>query len=87
MRRLMIAAIAMALPTGHALADRQPNDEELGDLTAELEKSGYVSWEEIELDDDGPYWEVDDARRSDGSRWDLKLSVDKFTVIKKDRED
>ncbi len=37
-----------------------------------LHHMGFVSWDEIEWDDG--YWEVDDARRADGSQYDLKLS-------------
>lgn len=37
-----------------------------------LHHMGFVSWDEIEWDDG--YWEVDDARRADGSQYDLKLT-------------
>ncbi|MAZ03946.1 MAG: hypothetical protein CMN56_12505 [Sneathiella sp.] len=80
---LVLASLSLSNP---ALADRNPNADELTMLTAELKKLGYVSWEEIELDDDSPYWEIDDARKEDGSRWDLKLDEKTLEVIELDRE-
>ncbi len=87
MKKTMIAALSMLFLSTPALADRAPNAEEAEKLAARLNSLGYVSWEEIELDDDGPYWEIDDARKQDGSRWDIKLSPDTLEIIELDRED
>ncbi|WP_334129272.1 PepSY domain-containing protein [Sneathiella sp.] len=84
---LVLSGLALSAP---AFADRAPNADELATLTERLNELGYQSWKEIELDedgDDGPHWEVDDARKEDGTVWDLKLSVDKMEVIELDRED
>lgn len=45
---------------------------------------GFVSWDEIEWDDG--YWEVDDARRADGSQYDLKLHPKTLAVAHKRKE-
>src|SRR5690606_29522203 len=84
---LVLSGLALSAP---AFADRAPNADELATLTERLNELGYQSRKEIELDedgDDGPHWEVDDARKEDGTVWDLKLSVDKMEVIELDRED
>lgn len=88
MIRHAIAAAGLALlAASPALADRGPNPEELQKITAALKAAGYVSWEEVELDDDGPFWEIDDARKGDGSRWDLKLRPTTLGIHKAERED
>tara|TARA_R110002094_G_scaffold183029_1_gene160571 strand:- start:206 stop:478 length:273 start_codon:yes stop_codon:yes gene_type:complete len=81
---IVMSGLSFSTP---AFADRDPTADELAKLTQRLNDLGYQSWEEIELDDDGPYWEIDDARKADGSRWDLKLSADMKDVIELDRED
>ena len=45
---------------------------------------GVVSWDEIEWDDG--LWEVDDARRADGSQYDLKLHPHTLMVVHSKRE-
>lgn len=77
-------AVLLATP---ALADRQPTAAERTAIEQALRDAGYTSWEEVELDDDGPVWEIDDARRADGGRWDLKLAPNTYTVVEIDRED
>lgn len=49
-----------------------------------LHQMGFVSWDEIEWDDG--LWEVDDARRADGSQWDLKLDPKTLAVVKRKQE-
>lgn len=87
MIRYAVAAAALALTATPALADRPPNAEELQKITAALKAAGYVSWEEIELDDDGPYWDIDDARKADGSKWDVKLRPTTLGILKAERDD
>lgn len=81
-----IAAFAIAAP---ALADRPPTADERAAIEDVLRANGFTSWEEIELDDDGPYWEVDDARtanRRDG-KFDLKIDPQTMKIIKRERDD
>src|SRR3546814_8026878 len=66
-----LAASMIAVP---AYADRGPTQDEAKAIAAKLTAEGFKSWEEIELDNDGPYWEIDDARAMDGKKYDLKLS-------------
>ncbi|MEQ1652829.1 MAG: PepSY domain-containing protein [Hyphomicrobium sp.] len=49
-----------------------------------LHAKGFVSWDEIEWDDG--VWEIDDARRADGSQYDLKLHPKTLHVIHRQRE-
>jgi len=85
-----VAAIgSVSLLATAALADRPPNARERAALERVLRANGFVSWEEIELDDDGPYWEVDDARtrnRRDG-KYDLKIAPRSMKIVKRERDD
>ena len=78
------AALVAATP---ALADRAPTATEAAAIEKAVRAAGFVSWEEVELDDDGPYWEVDDARMPDGKRYDLKLRPGTYEIVKRELED
>jgi hypothetical protein len=45
-----------------------------------------VSWDEIELEDDGSAWEVDDARTGEAQEYDLKLHPESLDVLRQDRD-
>lgn len=78
------AALVAATP---ALADRAPTATETAAIEKAVRAAGFASWEEVELDDDGPYWEVDDARMPDGKRYDLKLRPGTYEIVKRELED
>ncbi|SMF61713.1 PepSY domain-containing protein [Allosphingosinicella indica] len=84
---LFIAAAAAALIATPALADRAPNAQERAAVEKVLRANGFVSWEEVELDDDGPRWEVDDARGKDNVRWDIKIDPKTMKIVKRERDD
>jgi hypothetical protein len=42
--------------------------------------SGFQSWGEIELDDG--QWEIDDAQRKDGKKYEMKLNLETLQVEK-----
>nr|WP_314447158.1 PepSY domain-containing protein [uncultured Sphingomonas sp.] len=69
-----------------ALADRAPTPSERAAVERVLQRAGFVSWEEIELDDDGPLWEVDDARTRAGLRYDLKIDPRTLRIVKRERD-
>jgi hypothetical protein len=69
-----------------AFADRQATATEIEKIVPVLKAAGYVSWEEIELDDDGPIFEVDDARKADGTKYDLKLSTSDFQIVRAEKD-
>src|SRR3546814_1247275 len=79
-----LAASMIAVP---AYADRGPTQDEAKAIAAKLTAEGFKSWEEIELDNDGPYWEIDDARAMDGKKYDLKLRPTGYGIIKKRSEE
>ncbi len=87
MPKLLIAVASFALmaaPTV-ALADRPPTPQERAAVEGVLRANGYVSWEEIELDDDG-HWEVDDARTASPTDRDVDLKIDPRTMAIIDRD-
>lgn len=81
-----IGAAALIGLSAPAFADRQATATEIEKIVPVLKAAGYVSWEEIELDDDGPLFEVDDARKADGSKWDVKLSASDFQIVREKKD-
>lgn len=82
-RPLLIAAtVTAALVSGPAFADRKPTAAELDAIERVLRAEGYTSWEEIEFDDG--LWEVDDARRADGTEVELKLAPETYAIVEID---
>lgn len=76
--------LALMLAASPALADRAPMPAERERIEAVLRAEGFVSWEEIELDDG--VWEVDDARTAEGREYDLKLDSDTLAILDVDEE-
>lgn len=85
--KMIIVPAAMLAAATPALADRAPSADEAKAIAAKLQSLGYTTWEEIEYDDDGPVWEIDDARKTDGKRYDVKLSPNGLGVIKERLDD
>lgn len=84
-----VAALSGAmLAATPALADRAPNAQERAAIERVLRANGYVSWEEIELDDDGPRWEVDDARTRNprDGKFDIKMDPRTMRILRRDRD-
>lgn len=86
---LFLAPIAL-LPAA-ALAvdktpDRAPTAEERSAIERVLNANGFVSWDDIELDD-GRRWEVDDARNAAGEAYDVKLAPDTLRITRRTRDD
>lgn len=81
---LLLAGL-LAMPLA-AHADEDPTPEERTRIEAALRDLGFVSWEEIEREDDDRVWEVDDARLPDGTEYDLKLAADDLRVIERERD-
>ena len=72
-----IAAIFAGTP---ALADRDPTPMERAQVEVELQYLGFISWDDIDLDEDG-YWEIEDARGADGRQYDLHLAAETLEVL------
>jgi len=79
----------MAAPAG--AKDRPPTKAERTAIAEKLKSLGYTSWDDIKLDDDRPYhepkWEVDDARKGDGPRYDIDLEPQTLRVIQEELDD
>lgn len=89
MRKLgiLVGTLAIGMAATPALADdRPPTADERAAIEQVLTDGGFVGWDEIEFDDDG-YWEVDDARTSDGRQYDLKLAAETYEILERDLED
>lgn len=80
---LSLAFAAAALAATPAFADRAATAAERATIEPVLKAAGFVSWEEIELDDDGPFWEVDDARTADGRKYDVKIDPATMKIVRK----
>jgi len=84
--RIAAAALALCLAQPALADDRAPTAEERSAIEASLKAAGYVSWEEIELDDG--LWEVDDARKAGGGEdWDVKLDPATYAVVSERQDD
>jgi len=77
-------AAAWFLLTAPALADRPPTLEEREAIQSSLIAEGFISWKEIEWDNDG-CWEVDDALTTEGQEYDLKLDA-AFQIFHRERD-
>lgn len=82
----LVAALAAGLAGSPALADERPSSEERSRIEAQLRERGFQSWREIEREENGREWEVDDARHSDGRKYDLRLVADNLRELSR-RED
>ncbi len=74
-------ATVLVFAPAEALADRAPAARERAAIERVLRAHGFVAWEEIELDDDGPRWEVDDAKARDGKRYDVELEPRTLRIV------
>jgi hypothetical protein len=90
MRMLILGAAIATLSTAAlttTVAAREPTADERTRIEQTLRSNGFVSWDDIELDEN--VWEVDDAMRtanSEGRResCDLELSPASYEIIKRD---
>lgn len=83
---LAASAAAAVLLSAPAFADRAPVAAEQAEIAKALKAAGYVSWQSIELDEDGPLWEVDDARKADRTKWDVKLEAGSYRIVREKRD-
>ena len=87
-RTHMAIAAALAATTLAAPAfagERAPTNEERTGIERVLADGGFKTWGKIELDDGR--WEIDDARHTDGKKYDVELDRQSFAVLKKDIDD
>ncbi len=83
---LVLAAAGMLVP-GQVLADRLPSPEERSSIETLLRDAGFQQWGKIELNEDDDFWDVEDAYASNGSKYDLKLSLETLIIIKGEADD
>ena len=80
-----VTALLLSLP-GIVMAGDDPTPAERTRIEAALRALGYVSWDDIEREDGGRKWEIDDAVAADGTKWDLELAGDDLRVLKRERD-
>lgn len=80
---LSMSVLALAL-AGPAQADQRLSADQAAKVATVLEKEGFASWKEIELDDG--MIEVDDAIDASGKRFDLKLDPHSLAIVKRKAE-
>jgi uncharacterized membrane protein YkoI len=81
--KMIAATLVLALAATPAAADRPPTDAERAAVERTLRAASFISWEEIDLDDDGPHWDVDDARTRDGRRYDVKIDPRSLRIVRR----
>ncbi len=86
--RILLAASLGFVPVAAMAAntpDRLPTDSERSAIEEVLKANGFVSWDDIELDD-GRRWEVDDARLANGQAYDDKLARETLRITRRTRD-
>jgi Peptidase propeptide and YPEB domain len=78
---LGLVLAAGVLAPRQVLADRAPTPQERSRIETMLRSEGFTRWGKIELDEDDDVWEIDDARASDGRRYDLRLHPDTLEIM------
>jgi hypothetical protein len=79
------AAFLVFASSGPLLAGEAPTAEERSRIEAALRAHGFTHWGEIEREG-ASAWEVEDARSTDGRKYELKLSSDKLEIIKRESD-
>lgn len=85
--RLFVFAVVAQLATFPAVADERPSSEERTRIEATLRERGFQHWGEIERENGGRDWEVEDARHSDGRKYELRLSGDDLRELARRQDD
>jgi len=83
---LLFLGLMLAVPTAHA-EDDHPTAEQRTRIEAALRQLSFVSWGEIERENDGREWEVEDARTADGRKFDVRLSADDLSELSRRVDD
>ena len=84
---ILVAALAVLPITAPRADDDRPSPEERVRIEAALRSLGFVSWGEIERENDGRVWEIDDARNAEGQKYDLKLAADDLRELRRHEDD
>jgi uncharacterized membrane protein YkoI len=78
---LLLSPLAAIFLGSAAQADRLPDAQERAAIEQVLLDAGYTRWDEIELDDNGSVWDVDDAIGPDGREYDVDLDADTLEIV------
>ena len=80
-----LLTLGLLTPTP-AHAGDAPTPEERTRIEAKLRDMGFERWDEIERDDGGREWEVDDAHVADGRKFDLRLAADDLRELSREQD-
>ncbi|MBN9354201.1 MAG: PepSY domain-containing protein [Hyphomicrobium denitrificans] len=84
-RAFAVAAMAFAM-SAPVLAGHDVVRDDPGVVSERLHRMGFISWRYVKWDHG--YWKIEDARRENGHRYDLKLEAGTFDIVhlKRDRD-
>lgn len=89
MKKIMLALSTAGLVclAPFAMAGQHPDAQQRAALDAALTKAGFVSWGEVELEQN--HWDVEDARKELGStqKFDLQLDLQTLEVVREKLDD
>jgi hypothetical protein len=77
----------LAVPTSTPQAGDRPSPEERAKIESVLRSMGFVRWDDIEREEGGRVWKVDDARATEGRQYDLRLATDDLRELSRREED
>lgn len=80
MKTAILAAVALALGAGAALADEKPSAAEMEKITATAKAWGCTDGKAEKESESSGIYEYEDAKCADGKKYDLKMDKD-FKVI------
>ena len=84
---ILAAVLAVAPAVAPRADDDRPSPGERARIEAALRGLGFVRWGEIEREDGGRAWEVDDARTAEGRQYDLRLAADDLRELWRREDD
>ena len=79
---LLACSLLVVFP---AYADA-PTPEERTRVEAKLRGLGFERWSQIEREDDGREWGIEDARLTDGRQFDVRLAADDLRELSRKAE-
>lgn len=85
--RVVAAALAILVTAVPAFADDRPSPEERTRIEMQLRERGFQTWGEIERENAGREWEVEDARHADGRKYDLRLATEDLRELSRRLDD
>ncbi|MGE4047726.1 MAG: PepSY domain-containing protein [Acetobacteraceae bacterium] len=78
---LILAAAVMVRPAPASADVDEPSAEEMQRIEKALKRSGFKTWGDVESEDNGRLWKVEDALAADGNTYTILLSAGNVRVL------